>query len=134
MREGKQGRQVRRQNLKSLLVVLFVEVSFSRSSEGVRRLDVTADVRRKRIPMFTSFCFFFRIMSNFNILKTDPVWHMLGYLGVFRYDPPRLTLCGGKERQTDRQTDRQTGDTHRETDRQRKRVSERERERNRERD
>ena len=44
---------VRRPNLKSLVVVLFVEVSFQRSFEGMGGLNAT-DVRRERIPLLWS--------------------------------------------------------------------------------
>ena len=43
----------KRQTLKSVVVVLFVEVGLLRSSEGTGGLNVT-DVRRKRIPLLLS--------------------------------------------------------------------------------
>ena len=46
-------RKERRQNLKSVVVVLFVEVSLERSFEGMEGLNMT-DVRRKRMPLLWS--------------------------------------------------------------------------------
>ena len=46
-------RKERRQNLKSVVVVLFVEVSLGRSFEGMEGLNMT-DVRRKRMPLLWS--------------------------------------------------------------------------------
>ena len=50
---GGGGGQVRRQNLKSLIVVLFEAVSFLRSFECTGGLNVTDD-RRERIPLLWS--------------------------------------------------------------------------------
>ena len=43
----------RRENLKSLFVVLFVQVSFEHSFEGIGTLNVT-NFRRERIPLLWS--------------------------------------------------------------------------------
>ena len=50
-------RKDRRQNLKSVVVVLFVEVSFSCGFEGIGGLNVT-DVRGERVPLLWSWCCF----------------------------------------------------------------------------
>ena len=49
----REARKERRQNSKSVVVVLFVEVSLKCSFKGTKGLSVT-DVRRERIPLLLS--------------------------------------------------------------------------------